>query len=48
MFKRRFAEHRRLLLERLDPGGPVAELDAWRSVVAEVEQAVVSLMTKER
>jgi hypothetical protein len=43
IFKRRFAEHRRLLLERLDPSGPVADLVAWRSVVAEVDRAVALL-----
>ena len=43
IFKRRFAEHRRLLLERLDPGGPVSGLEAWRAVVAEVEQAAALL-----
>lgn len=40
IFKRRFAAQRRILLERLDPAGPVAGLQAWQSVVSEVERAV--------
>lgn len=37
----RFGHHRRQLLERLDISGPVATLESWRTLVADVE-AVVS------
>ncbi|MFI7549720.1 hypothetical protein ACIBQ2_08225 [Micromonospora sediminimaris] len=37
---RRFNEHRRQLLERLDPNGPVIRLDSWCSLVADIDAVV--------
>ncbi|QGN47556.1 DUF4276 family protein [Micromonospora sp. WMMD558] len=37
---KRFNQHRRQLLERLDPTGPVAELDSWRQLVSDVDDVV--------
>ena len=42
-FKADFAHHRRVLLERLDPDGPVCRLDAWIRLVADTKSAVASL-----
>lgn len=35
-FKRDFERHRRLLLEQLDPSGPVGALSAWKRLQADV------------
>ncbi|MDZ5446447.1 DUF4276 family protein [Micromonospora sp. 4G57] len=37
---KRFNQHRRQLLERLDPAGAVARLDSWRRLVADVDHVV--------
>lgn len=37
---KRFNQHRRQLLERLDRSGPVAKLPAWQSMVAEISRVV--------
>lgn len=37
---KRFNQHRRQLLERLDPTGPVTELDSWRHLVSDVDEVV--------
>ena len=42
-FTNDFGHHRRQLLERLDPEGPVAQLGSWRQFVADVEEAVAKL-----
>ncbi|WP_327038493.1 hypothetical protein [Micromonospora maris] len=36
----RFNEHRRQLLERLDPTGPVLRLDSWARLVAAIDDVV--------
>ncbi|WP_211216365.1 DUF4276 family protein [Longispora albida] len=38
----RFPQHRRQLLERLDPFGPVTRLESWKQLVADVEDIVAS------
>ncbi len=42
LFKSRFGEHRRLLLERLDIHGPVQDLCAWRALEASLDEALAS------
>lgn len=42
-FERRFPDHRRTLLERLDPHGPITELTAWRQLLASVRCAADAL-----
>lgn len=42
-FERDFGRHRALLLERLDPGGIVATLTAWKRLEADVAEAVAVL-----
>lgn len=42
-FERRFPDHRRALLERLDPHGPVTGLTAWRQLLASVRSAAGAL-----
>lgn len=37
--RKRFDEHRRNLLQRLDPNGPVTKLSSWRRLVDSVAQA---------
>ncbi|TDB96255.1 DUF4276 family protein [Micromonospora fluostatini] len=37
---KRFNQHRRQLLERLDPDGPVARLDSWGRLVADIDRTV--------
>ncbi|MEU6023682.1 hypothetical protein [Micromonospora sp. NPDC047134] len=37
---RRFNEHRKQLLERLDPAGPVLRLDSWARMVAAIDEVV--------
>jgi hypothetical protein len=41
MVRNRFPQHRRQLLERLDPNGPVASLKAWKTLVDAVDQVAV-------
>ncbi len=36
-FKKRFGEHRRLLLQRLDLNGPVRQLRAWQALESEID-----------
>lgn len=40
---KRFNEHRRQLLQRVDHLGPINELPSWRQLVADVESAAVTL-----
>lgn len=40
---RRFDNHRRQLLERLDPIGPVTQLSSWVALVADVDDATAQL-----
>jgi hypothetical protein len=40
---RRFPQHRRQLLERLKPSGPLVSLSGWKMLVAEVDRAVEAL-----
>lgn len=42
-FKQRFSTHRRLLLERLDPSGPVNELSCWRRFDEDLRNALDAL-----
>ena len=42
-FDRDFGRHRALLLQRLDPTGPVAQVPAWRRLRADVVRAAASL-----
>ncbi|PZG16433.1 hypothetical protein C1I95_17670 [Micromonospora craterilacus] len=37
---KRFNEHRRQLLERLDPNGPVLRLESWGNLVADIDDVV--------
>lgn len=39
-FERDFGRHRQLLLQRLDPHGPVSELSAWKRLVADIAAAL--------
>ncbi|MFI5935045.1 hypothetical protein [Actinoplanes sp. NPDC051494] len=41
--RKRFFEHRRLLLERLDCNGPVTRLSGWQQMVADVDEACRAL-----
>jgi hypothetical protein len=41
MVRNRFPQHRRQLLERLDPNGPVSSLKAWQTLVDAIEQVTV-------
>ncbi|GAA2491291.1 DUF4276 family protein [Winogradskya humida] len=43
--RKRFFDHRRLLLERLDCHGPVTKLSSWQKMVNDVDQACRSLTT---
>ncbi|MEU3453621.1 hypothetical protein ABZ671_08460 [Micromonospora sp. NPDC006766] len=38
--RKRFDQHRRQLLESLDPSGPVCRLSSWNLLMNEVEQVV--------
>lgn len=38
MFQKRFPQHRRQLLERLDPNGRVTSLEGWHALVDVIEQ----------
>jgi hypothetical protein len=40
----RFDQHRRQLLEGLDRTGPVAQLQSWKQLVTDVQQAAVTLL----
>jgi hypothetical protein len=40
MLRSRFPQHRRQLLERLDPNGPVRSLKAWQALVEAIEQVI--------
>lgn len=40
---KKFGMHRSLLLERLDPGGDVSKLAAWRRMVENLEAALAAL-----
>jgi hypothetical protein len=42
-FERDFGRHRALLLERLDPTGPVRHLAAWQRLHREVHDAMAQL-----
>lgn len=42
-FEQRFPEHRRQLLDRLDPAGAVATLPAWRRLEEEIATAMAAL-----
>lgn len=37
---KRFNQHRRQLLERLDPTGPIVRLESWNRLVSDIEDAV--------
>jgi hypothetical protein len=39
-FKRDFGRHRGLLLQRLDPSGPITQLTAWQNLLARTTKAV--------
>ncbi|MGW4114479.1 hypothetical protein ACWEFJ_26700 [Actinosynnema sp. NPDC004786] len=39
-FQERFPQHRRQLLERLDPDGPIREVPSWRSFVSDLEHGL--------
>jgi hypothetical protein len=41
MFRNRFPQHRRQLLERLDPNGPVTSLKAWQTLVDAIKQVTM-------
>lgn len=41
-FHERFSEHRRQLLERLDPDGPVSMVPSWRDFVTDLEAGLRS------
>ena len=43
---RRFSQHRKQLLERLDPHGPVRELSSWKRLVADIDEVAVSWSSK--
>jgi hypothetical protein len=43
---KRFSQHRRQLLERLDPNGPVTQLSSWRRLVADIDACIGSLLAK--
>jgi hypothetical protein len=43
-FVRDFGRHRALLIERLDPLGPVSTLSAWQQIVADMRMAVSNLL----
>jgi hypothetical protein len=36
-FQKRYSNHRRQLLERLDPKGPVGQLKSWQALVADID-----------
>jgi hypothetical protein len=36
-FEKRFFSHRRQLLERLDPHGPIVQLSSWQALVADID-----------
>lgn len=38
--QRSFGRHRSLLLERLDPEGPVTNLPSWQALVRDIERFV--------
>jgi hypothetical protein len=40
MVRNRFPEHRRQLLQRLDPNGPVASLKAWQALLDAIEHII--------
>lgn len=42
-FRQRFSTHRRLLLERLDPSGPVTALTCWKQFDADLCTALHEL-----
>ncbi len=39
-FERRFSNHRRQLLERLDPDGPIVRLRSWQALIADIDATV--------
>ncbi|WP_055478348.1 hypothetical protein [Sphaerimonospora mesophila] len=41
-FNQRFSQHRRLLLERIDPFGPIADVPSWQHFVADMESGLQS------
>ncbi len=41
--KKDFAGHPAILLDRLDPEGPIADLPSWQALVAAVDHAIVAL-----
>lgn len=45
---KRFNQHRRQLLERLDPTGALTRLDSWNRLVGEVEEVIKSWGPGER
>lgn len=47
-FARDFGRHRSLLLQRLDPNGPVAQHSAWKQLRVDVENAVAMLLALPR
>lgn len=46
-FRAQFPTHRRLLLQRLSPNGPVTELSAWRRMRADIDNALTAIQTSE-
>ncbi|HWE91972.1 MAG TPA: hypothetical protein VG317_21090 [Pseudonocardiaceae bacterium] len=36
-FEKRFSNHRKQLLERLDPHGPIAKLRSWQALIADID-----------
>lgn len=46
--KRRFNQHRRQLLERLDPNGPVVQLPSWQRLLDEVARVAAVAPSRQR
>jgi hypothetical protein len=42
---KRFNEHRRQLLERIDRSGPINDLPSWQQLIADIESAIEQLRT---
>ncbi|MFC0862136.1 hypothetical protein ACFHYQ_07485 [Sphaerimonospora cavernae] len=41
-FNQRFSQHRRLLLERIDPSGPITDVSSWQHFIADMETGLKS------
>ncbi|MER5266861.1 hypothetical protein ABTZ99_32685 [Actinosynnema sp. NPDC002837] len=45
-FHDRFSQHRRQLLERLDPDGPIQEVSSWRNFMTDLESGLIAAVDK--